>query len=111
MITGTVFTNEVGQQDGQQGGGRDDCNGGTFPAAILALAMAFSLNMRRRAGALSTYEALYPIWQLGNGAMCGFSNHSRCGQGECGLIASSRGPKTRLVLTRTVHSACGSNIK
>lgn len=35
MITGTVFTNEVGQQDGQQGGGHDGCNSGTFPAAIL----------------------------------------------------------------------------
>lgn len=29
------FTDEVGQQNGQQGGGSDRRQGGTFPAAVL----------------------------------------------------------------------------
>lgn len=36
-----VFTNEVGQQDGQQGGGRDGCNCGTFPAAVFGGLLQF----------------------------------------------------------------------
>lgn len=41
MVTATVYTNEVGQQYRQQGGGRDGCNSGAFPAAVLGGLLQF----------------------------------------------------------------------